>query len=316
MKAAIAYLSMAARVGMALLVATSSTHATAQDAPSRFSASAAVESRYDSNIALAPQSSSERDDLSTRVSFSGVLQARQTATQDLKLSVTPFYEGVADLSDLSRYGVGVQATFRQQLSPAFTAPYVRVSATADWQEYEDSEPRDGFEGEADVAVGKQFSPKLGAELGYRYRFQRSTNNSPEGRATPDALGRLTVRGAADVFDTDNHGGFVRLLLDPIPRWSATLEYNYMTGDVSASSDILEFVNPEQFDTVRDFALEEGTQFQAYRIDADQHIFSANGQFAATDKLTLDLGVRYLDASGEQNNDYDNLVVTIGGRWRF
>ena len=288
----------------------------AQEAPSKFSFTAAVESRFDSNIALAPQSNSEREDLSTRVSFSGILTPRQTARQNLALSITPFYEGVADLSDLSRYGVGVGVNFRQQLTDAFTSPYVRVQATADWQTFDNSEPRDGFKGQGDVAVGKQFSPKLGLELGYRYRFQRSTNDSPEGSATPDELGRLTVRGANRVFDTDNHGGFIKLMFDPIPRWSGFLEYNYMTGDVSSSSSIAEFATPELFDTVRDFALEEGVLFQAYRIDADQHIYSLGGQFAATDKLTLDLGVSYLDASGEENNDYTNVVATLAGRWRF
>jgi len=232
------------------------------------------------------------------------------------LNVTPFYEGVADLSDLSRYGVGVGVNFRQQLNNAFTSPYVRVQAAVDWQTFDNSEPRDGFKGQGDIAVGKQFSPKLGLELGYRYRFQRSTDDSPEGSATPDQLGRLTVRGPDRVFDTDNHGGFIKVMFDPIPRWSGFFEYNYMTGDVSSSSNILEFATPELFDTVRDFALEEGVSFQAYRIDADQHIYSLGGQFAATDKLTLDLGVSYLDASGEQNNDYTNVVATLAGRWRF
>ncbi len=304
------------RLLLAALLATGSSNLLAQDAPSKFSASAAVETRFDSNIALAPDNNSEREDLSTRVSFSGIITPVRSAKQDLSISVTPFYEGVADLSDLSRYGVGAAVKFRQQFSNSFTSPYVRVEATADWQTFDNSEPRDGFRGNADVVLGKQFSPKIGVELGYRYRFQRSTNNSPEGSATPDSLGRLSVRGANSVFDTDNHGGFVKLLLEPVPRWSASLEYNYMTGEVSASSNILEFANPELFDTVRDFALEEGTNFQAYRIDADQHIISVGGQFAATDKLTVDLGVSYLDASGEQNNDYTNVVATLAGRWRF
>jgi len=196
---------------------------------------------------------------------------------------------------------------------------VSVKTDVDWQTFDNSEPRDGFQGQGDVALGKQFSPKLGLEAGYRYRFQRSTDGSPEGSATPDSLGRLTVRGPGRVFDTDNHGGFVKVTFDPIPRWSGFFEYNYMTGevgDVSSSSSIAEFATPELFDTVRDFALEEGTSFQAYRIDADQHIYSLGGQFAATDKLTIDLGVSYLDASGEENNDYTNLVATLAGRWRF
>lgn len=282
----------------------------------RLSLKAAVVSRYDENIALAPTNRSERYDFRTRVSLSGVIQVVNSLNQELSLSLTPFYEGAADLGDLSRYGVGAGVNYRTQFGPEFTAPFVRAAIRADWQEFENSEPRDGFAGDGEVVLGKQFNPKVGAEVGFRYRFQRSTNDSPEGSAVPDALGGLSVRGAADVFDTNSVGGFIRFAVDPAPRWSGFVEYNYMTGDVSSTADLLDVESAEEFETVRDFALEEGLQFQAYRIDADQHIFTVGAALAASDKLTVDVTARYLDANGEFNNDYTNLVFIVGGSWRF
>ena len=86
--------------------------------------------------------------------------------------------------------------------------------------------------------------------------------------------------------------------------------------MSSVGDILEFNEPFEFPTVRDFAFEEGLQFQAYRIDADRLIYSAGASFELTSKLSLSAAFSYLDASGEFDNDYENSVGTVGVQWRF
>lgn len=289
------------------------------DAARRVSFGFVVNTRYDDNIGLAPDSDSERNDFTTTVAGQAVWTAQESAVQDLAFTFSPFYAGVADLGDLSHYGAGLSIAFDRRFSANFTAPYVSFDLGGRWLQFEDSEPRDGYDAEAQLGVGKRFGPKFGAELGYRYELRRSTNSNPEGRilqANPTPPGGFTDRNSDKVFDLDRHGPYVSLQFEPAFKLSAFLEYNFMMGDVAATGDALGFNDPARFDSVRDFAFEEGRDFLAWRIDADQHIYSAGGSYSVANNIGLDAAVSYLDAKGQSDNNYSNLVATLGLSWMF
>lgn len=289
-----------------------------QAADSRLSWNMTVDFRYDDNIGLAPDPDSERNDLSTKVSGSMTWTPVETATDTLGFSVTPFFEGVKDLEDLTNYGAELRAQWRHQFSSAFTAPWIAVEGTYTWMEFEDSEPRDGYEFSGELALGKQFNERIGLSVGARYHNRTSTEDEPEGTfftpAPPN--GNLVSRNAEDVFDLESYGPFVKLTYDPAPRTSLFVEYSYLEGDVAATGSAIGFNNPAAFDAVRDFAFEEGSRFLTWRIDADQNLYSAGVTQAINDKLDVELTGTFLEASGEFDNDYENLVVALGGTWNF
>lgn len=292
--------------------------AAANAAESRLAWNLTVDIRYDDNIGLAPDPRSERDDLSTKVSGSVVWTPVETATDTLLFTATPFYEGVKNLEDLSNYGAAIRAKWSHQFSSAFTAPWIAFEGEFTWAEFEDSEPRDGYEFFGEVAVGKQFNERIGLSVGVRYRNRTSTQDNPEGTFfSPQApSGNLVSRNAEDVFDLESYGPFIKLDYDPAPRTSLFFEYNYLEGDVAATGLATGFNNPAAFDALRDFAFEEGSRFLSWRIEADQNLFSAGISQALTDKLDAELSATFLDATGEFNNDYENFVVALGGTWSF
>lgn len=280
----------------------------AAEAPSPLSWHATVDARHDENIGLAPDSDSKRDTLTTHIEAGASWQAMQSATQELSFSITPFYNAVTTLTDLSNYGVAVDLNFQQAFSSEFTAPFVSTDIKFQWQEYDNSEIRDGYRVDAEIAMGKQFNPRFSASIGAKYHYRVSTNNNPEGG--------LLDRNSDDVFDVDRYGPFLKLSYSPNPKTNLFFEYNYMTGDVAATGRGTEFNNPEAFDAARDFAFEEGIDFVAWRIDADQNIYALGVNQEITDQLGLALTLNYLEADGEFDNNYENMVITAGVTWSF
>jgi len=259
--------------------------------------------RYDDNLGLAPDSKSERDDVTLTIAGGLTWVPVQTATDTTAVGVTAFYDGVVDLEDLSNYGARLDLSHTHQFGESFTAPWVRVSVAGLFREYEDSEPRDGYAGEAELAVGKNLGPRVEISLGARFNMRESTDDNPEG----------TLAGADsdEVFDQERSGGFVRVDVSPAPRTSLFFEYSYMTGDVASTADILEFGNGLQFERVRDFAYEEGSRYLAYKLDADQNVYSIGLSQDLSARISLSVGASYMDADAEQGNEYENVVVTAG-----
>lgn len=267
-----------------------------------------IDGRYDDNIGLAPDDKSKRDTKTTSVSGGLAWLVQQSATRDISLSATPFYNYVETLEDLTNYGVTFGFAGEQRFNESFTAPFVAVELTGTWQEYEASEIRDGYVLTAEIALGKQFNPYVGARIGGRFRLQEATEDDP--------IGSLLNRNSDEVNDLQSAGGFIKFDFNPLPKTSIFVEYSYMTGDVAATGNGLAFNNPAAFDSARDFAFEEGVDFLSWRIDADQNIYALGLSQAITDKLQLDATASYLDADGEFNNDYDNEIFTLGFTWNF
>ena len=68
----------------------------------------------------------------------------------------------------------VLATAPIQRSPHRTVVFIEIEGTT--LEYEDSELRDGYKIEAEIALGKTFGPKFGGSIGYRYQRREATDD--------------------------------------------------------------------------------------------------------------------------------------------
>jgi hypothetical protein len=256
--------------------------------------------RYDDNIGFAPDKESRRDDLSTRlfgtVGWTPVNDARHT----LNFSLTPFYEGVRSLEDLSNWGVILGGSYRYQFSESFTAPWIGVLVEATAHEFEDSELRDGYKAEGEIELGKNFSPKFGGRLGWRYQRRWTSKDFPEG----------TIEGGESnkVFEQKRNGPFAEVNFSPAPKTTLFFEYQYLDGDVAATGDSRNFQNGTQFPRARDFAFEEGARFLAWRIPVKQDRYTVGWSQILSEKFTFELSSFYQDARSSSGNDYDNWVV--------
>lgn len=270
--------------------------------------SVTLDGRYDDNIGLAPDEASKRDTKTTKVSGGLAWMAYQTPTREISLTARPFYNYVETLEDMSNYGAEFGVTAQQRFNDSFTAPFVAFALDTTWQEYEDSEIRDGYVVNVELALGKQFTPYIGARIGARYRMQEGTEDDP--------IGTILNKNSDEVFDLESVGGFVKFDFTPVPKTSIFVEYSYMTGDVAATGNALAFNNPDAFDSSRDFAFEEQLAFLTWKIDADQDLYSMGVSQVITEQLQLDVTASYLEADGEFDNDYDNEIYTLGLTWSF
>lgn len=314
---------MQLRVHLSVIVSTwiamQASGVAAATLPDKLDIALNAETRYETNIGFAPDESSEREDFTTRIDAAFGWKVRETATQTFDLHFAPFYAGVMDLSDLSNYGVDAGFTFRQQFGQAFTAPTARLNVVGTWFEFEDSEPRDGYKIDAELALSMRFNARLAAEVGVRYNLREATDDNPEGtllERAPGPVDGVLDRQSDEVWDNERIGGYARVEFNPLPRLGLFLEYSYMTGDIAATSDIQAFNNPGKFDAVRDFAFEEGIRFLAWRIDVDQHIVSFGGAYRLNEKVSILANLQHQDVDGEDGNDYENTVTTVGISYRL
>jgi len=273
--------------------------ANAADSPISWSLTPAA--RYDDNIGLAPDSSSERDVVTLSMAGGLSWSPVQSATDDLSVSAGLFYDGVQQLEDLSNYGATAGVSYTHQFGSNFGAPWIRLSLDGVYREYEDSEVRDGYSGDAKLAFGKRFGPKFEASVGVRYQMREGTDDNPEGA--------LAGANSDEVFDQDRDGAFLRLDFSPTPRTSIFFEYNYFSGDVASTADFTMFEGGLQFDRARDFAYEEGSRYLVYKIDADQDVYSLGLTRELSERFSIEVGSSFLDADAELGKTYENLIFT-------
>lgn len=287
---------------LVILLLAGSAHA----AESPFSTELSARARYDDNIGFAPDDPSRKDVFSTRVSGTVSWAAVSRPLDSARVVLTPFYEGVQKLEDLSNYGVSLGASYRHQLNEAVTAPWVSLQAQGTLLRFEDSDLRDGYLVDAELAVGKELGARLGVAFGYRYQNRVSTKNLPEGTI-------LDAR-SNEVFDQERDGPFAKVEYSPAPRTTLFGEYQYVEGEVAATGSPQSFENGSEFARARDFAFEEGIGLLAWRIPAEQHAFTLGASQALGERFVLELTGMYQDASSDSGNDYDNW--TVSGELRF
>jgi hypothetical protein len=284
-------------VGTVLLIVAANSHADVD-----FSTDLKI--RYDDNIGWAPVSADKVSDFTTQLDAAVNWVPVRSATAELAFDAGAYYAWVADLTDLSHYGLTVDADYSGQANPELTAFWWDLNAKFVSLTYQDSDIRDGWAAEASVTVGKRFNEKFGLSGGLRYEKRASTDNNPANQP-PNAM-------AQDVFDLENFAAYIRAAFSLGASTDLYAEYTFRSGDVASTGR--EFSNGGQFARAFDYAF--GPEYIVWRIDADQNIIDVGITQQITDSFSMEFSLGYLDASGEQNNDYSNTYASLGGFFRF
>src|SRR5262245_49187128 len=193
-------------------------HALAED--STLTWNAATHVRYDDNIGFAPDEESKRDEVTTRVQGTVTWQPVQTARSEIALTTGLYSEFLADLTDLNNTGAVGKVRLYQQLTPALTSPWMALESEITWMSFNDSDVREGYKVDSELAFGKRFNEKFGLSVGYRYQLRVSTESDPEGTLVDPIFGD---RNSDEVFDQDRQGGFVNVELT-FPKTTLFAEY--------------------------------------------------------------------------------------------
>ena len=283
----------------------------------RLGFSAALEVAADDNFGFAPDDASERELMSAKASATVSYQVLAAPQRSLNVAFTPYYRGVGDLEDLSSYGAEIRGTFNQSFLIGRNNAYVRGLVAADFFEFEDSEPRDGHKLLGEVAFGYSITPRFTAEVGYRAQRRDQREDRPEGtlNTRETATGPIPNDSSA-VFDTETDGPFARVTYGLTARGSLSAEFLYTSGTETATGNARAFNSPERFDSIRDFAFEEGTRFLAWNIETDTQQFTVSYSHELSERFTVSVSARHQSAQGEAGNDYDNTSVALRIARRF
>lgn len=290
-----------------------SAPAVAQDAGSRFSAAANLALGWEDNIALTADEQDKIDVATTEVAVDLAFRLAETRMVRLEGSLTPFYEWVSDVEDLSNYGGTVGLELVGGFGSGLTAPWYSARAGYTLIRFQDSDPRDGDWLDLELALGKRFTPRFGLHGGYRYHQRWQQDDDPicvTGGCAP-RFGWQTD----EVFDLERHGAFVHADLLPFASTTVFVEYAFWDGDVAvAGRPAVPGVA-----VVDDLALEgyDGNPgvFRVWRSDARQHVIEIGTRRRLTDRLSAELTAFYLWTSDVNNeiseDDYENTVVRLG-----
>ena len=283
-----------------------------QAAESPFTVAANLSVGWEDNIALIADEEDKIDAAVTRFGLNLGYQLAQTTTYQLEASLTPFYEWVSDVEDLSSYGATVGLALRGAFASDFTAPWYSIGLDYTIARFKDSDPRDGDWIEAELALGKRFTPSFGIHGGYRYQQRWQQDDDPEcvtGGCAPQFNWLID-----EVFDLERHGVFLHADLMPVESTNVFLEYSFWNGDVGVAG---RGAVPDVA-VVDDLALEgyDGNPgiFRVWRAEADQHVAELGVSRQLTDRVSAEVSAMYLWTSDVDNeiseDDYENTVVTF------
>ena len=271
--------------------------------------------RWEDNLSLSPSSKDKVDDVTTRLGFNGDYTAFTTDTSQFIIGAGVYYDYVADTTDLSNYGGDISLLYQYEFDTSLTAPWISLGGDGQLLNYKDSDIRDGYIVTGTATIGKRLNTKVGISGGYTYFLRRSTDDNPDGQGgwcstnwppgmCPASDWNDPWADSSKVFDLDRHNFFARIDFAMNPATIFYGDLTYFDGDVASSGRSF---NPVPGAAVaRDFAF--GSDYNAWRIDADGFVGQLGVSHGFTDKFSIDAFVEYLTADGESNNDYDNTAV--------
>lgn len=309
------------RTVLVLCVAAACQQPAIADQPFGFSAEAGI--RFEDNLGLSPKGKDKVDDVTTHIGFNGDYEAFVTTTSQFTIGAGVYYDLLSDITDLSNYGAKLSVLYRHEFDTALTAPWFSLGADGQWLEYRDSDIRDGYIITGTATIGKRLNSKVGISGGYKYFLRRSSDDNPDGQGgwcdtdwppgqCPAAEWNDPWKDADEVFDLDRHNFFVRIDFAANEATRFYGDVTYFDGDAAASGR--SFNNGGKFSSARDFAF--GSDYVAWKIDADGFISQLGVSHSFTEKFSLDAFVEYLSANGESDNDYENTAVQALGVYRF
>lgn len=300
---------------LVLAAAPAAGQSTGAASDSRFDVAASFAVGWQDNIALTAEEPDKIDVATTEVDLALGYRLVQTRDLEIAASLTPFYEWVSDVEDLSNYGVTAAAELSGAFGADFTAPWYAARAGYTLIRFDDSDPRDGDWVDVELALGKRFTPRFGIHAGYRYH-QRWQEDDEPACVTAGCAPQFNWQ-IDEVFDLERHGVFLHADLMPAETTTVFAEYTFWSGDVAVSGRSA----VPNVAVVDDLALEGYTNadgspgvFRVWRADADQHVVELGIGQRFSERLSTRLSAIYLWTSDVQNEiseeDYENTMVTL------
>ena len=257
----------------------------------RFHFSAEFGARWEDNIGLTGDDTNpdfigdaEFDDVTYQYSATLGYDVFRTRSQEVSVSVTPFYNRVDDLSGLTNWGVTTGIQYRGEIGPAFTDPWYGASIDYTFADFDESRIRKGDWLEAELIVGKRFNPKFGMSGGARWldRNQENSTGLCPSNVNVDCPGNW---GPDEVFEQERWGAFIHADWFFSEKTSFFVEYSYWDGDEDATSPLLgcgrsdspcrqntadTFADDPAFGDAQ-FATRGTRPFTVWRVDAKQQV---------------------------------------------
>ncbi len=313
-----------------LILPMSVVHA---DTGDRFNFGVELGTRWESNINLGgdevdPQflGDEELDDLTYQISATIGYDLIKQQSREMSISLTGFYNGVDDYSDLTNKGYTLALSYNGEFGSAFTAPWYSINVSQTFADF-DSRIRDGDWLEAEIQLGKRFTPKFGASAGIRY-LDRDQDNStglcPE-RSNVNCPGFWRED---QVFDQERVGGFLHFDWFVRDKTALFFEYSYWEGDEDAtvplrpafSSGLPGWLN------IHDVFADDpafgrysfnnnGTIAESlyiiWQVDVTQHVFELGWRQQLTDQIGMELVVAHLLTSDVESPGRNDAAFVIG-----
>jgi len=242
---------------------------------------------YDSNLSNAQNQADIRDDFAAAVAGSIANFYALTGNDGLTLSIDAAGEAYHRFHGLNLLGIGASADYRHKFGLGYTAPWLRLNASASYDSYQ-QDLRTGSRWALVAELGQRFNDQCDAAIGGVLERRYGPNGDPLVPGIPGTVFNLQgqsayVRGGYAVTDS--------LLLGA--------RFEIRRGDVVSS-------------TRRNFAIFEassaiaadptfGPDFFAYRLRGTTGTATASASWALGERSSLNLVY-----AGEKTRAYDDL----------
>ena len=262
--------------------------------------------RHDSNLTRAERADDQEDDtavvLGSRVSGVMRLQPQDTLTGEIGMGATWWTE----FSDVSELAGELGLRYRHAFGTDFQAPWLELAVAAVGLKYKDSDIRDGGLARAGLVGGRRFG-MLDTRLGYTYQVRRAVED--------------------DVFDLEQHKAFGQFDAHLGSRWLLYGEVSALEGEVVSTAGI---PNPKVLRHANEVTDGADRAFgrgpsptgigqsvrRSYQLDAVVLNGELGINYPLRRDLALDLAANYLQAYGEDDNQYNGFGVNASLLWRF
>lgn len=254
---------------------------------------------YDDNIGRSEYEQDRQEDFSIELGATISRSIRLNEKSGMALRAGLHLKEQFDYDDLSRISFNAGARYRLQPYPGFTAPWLEVSLDTERLEHRDSEIRDGWIHGFGIGIGKYFTDRLRASIGWH------------------AQKRVAQEGRS--YDISNQFWKANIDFRLTPKGSLYASAARIFGDqVSSAPQSTLGPNPLQPTAqTADPALQEnGISRTAYRFDADTDTFELGYNHALTGSTAIDLSVRYFEADAKGGHTYHGTSARAGLLYQF
>jgi hypothetical protein len=205
----------------------------------------------------------------------------------------------SDLLDHADFGAS--AALHSKLGLGGEAPWVRLSASGGWRDF-DFSPRDVWHYRGAAAIGKRWGERLDVALEFAY------DGTTAGHVVdmPFLVQRFGMRGNA--YDVAAKSLCLSGVYALTPRLSVIAAYTRRAGDVVSTVHIDREVFEASIAITPDPSFGPG-RF-AYRVGADSNVYDLHLSFALGDHAALNVGYRHQDSEVYEDIAYHNEIVQL------